>query len=185
MARVIDLKVGKSPASGSTRYRQFDENALDQLEKHYKKIARSIKRDRGGSNKTDVMVLRELLQMTWELIPIAKESYKQFRSDRGIYALNGLVNQVREVMTDLRQLRTGDKQLRHIIQRILLPNLTLLLQHFTTDCFALRKAVRQISDRKQRRLIDRAVQDMMQRQASLFDEVSNKLQAALAEYLVS
>lgn len=174
------LVFNKTPTSG---HRRFDEAALAKLERRYQRLAKDIRRN-NGTNKADIKALEELLLMTWELIPIAKETYKQFRSDRGIYALNGLVNQVREILNDLRQLRTGRKQHSHIVNKILVPNLTLLMQHYMADSFELRKLINQ-TDKKQQTKLNKALNDMMQGHGSMFDEISNKIQTNLAEYLVS
>jgi hypothetical protein len=178
------LVFGKTPATPTGSFRKFDEVALAKLDKRYRKLAKNIRNNRGSSNNADIKALQELYLLTWELIPLAKENYKQYRSDRGIYALNGLVNQIREIQNDLRQLRTGKKQHAHIINKILLPNLTLLLQHYMTDCFELRKLVSRV-ERKQRDRLNTALNNMMQSHGLLFDELSGKIQSTLAEYLVS
>jgi len=163
--------------------RDYNEQAAEALEKQYKKLARQLKKSKEG-NRADIATLKAFLELTMELIPVAKESYRQYRSDRGIYALNGLVNQAREIMNDLRQLRTGKKQHQHIVNKIILPNLAILMQHFMADCTELKKEIAGL-DRKTRNRLTEKINGMMTAQGLLFQEVSGKTQTALAEFLIA
>lgn len=179
MKAALQLPTAKRPLQ-----REFNQQAVEKLEKRYRKLAKELRRTKGSSNVADIHTLKEFLSLTMELIPIAKESYVQWRSDRSIYALNGLVNQAREIMNDLRQLRTGKKQHAHIINKIMLPNLTDLLQQYMHDMFELRNQIRKLPRRERDRLTN-TINSMMAKQGGLFEEMSKKVQQALAEYLVS
>jgi hypothetical protein len=153
------------------------------LERRFNRLARKLKRARGNSNVADLQTLRALLTLTIELIPMARATYRQYRSERAIYAMNGLVNQARELMNDIRQLRTGKKQHQHIVNKILLPNLQAILQQYLNDCTEFKKGLSQLR-RQDRSRVEKAINAMMQAHARVFNEISQRTQTNLADYLI-
>jgi len=174
-----------SPRSVSTRSSKNRNTTLDdaKLEIKYRKLARQIRKARGNSNMADIRTLRAFLTLTMELIPDARATYKEYRSDRSIYALNGLVNQARELMNDIRQLRTGKKQHTHIVNRIVMPNLQILLQNYLNECTDMKNRFGRLKS-KERQLAQDAIDAMMRGHAIFFNEIGQKIQTQLAEYMI-
>jgi hypothetical protein len=172
-----------SPRSVATRKQPTKTINDIKLELRFRKLAKQLKRARGNSNIADIRTLREFLSLTMELIPLAKATYNEYRSDRSIYALNGLVNQARELMNDIRQLRTGKKQHTYIINRIIMPNLQLLLQNYLNDSTELKNKLSKLNS-KDRRNIQDTVDATMRAHAIFFNEIGQKIQTVLAEYMI-
>jgi hypothetical protein len=165
----------------------------EDLEHHVSKFDRALTRHRKyfrkhniriSDAKANIVVLESLLKMTLGLIGIAEQQFHKYKNERSAYCINALSNQVREIMNDLRQLRTGDKQHKEIINRIIIPNLSVLMQQYMANCTDLKKHINQL-DRKQRQPMLDALTATMQQQGNLFNEASTKMQQQLAEYLVA
>lgn len=81
--------------------------------KHAKGIMHMLEMNDNDGGLT--LLQKKLLQTTISLVPYAESIIRNTKSQRGIYQYTALVNQVREIMTDIR----SNEDRRHVAQTLL------------------------------------------------------------------
>lgn len=67
------------------------------------------------------LVYRRLLQMTVDLIPLAEQAVIDSRGQKGVYQVNALTSQVREIIADIQAVQDRGMLGRQIVERVLKP----------------------------------------------------------------
>lgn len=103
------------------------------------------------SKDDDNMIIssqRALLKMLVDLIPIAEDNYREYRSERSAYALNALVSQSRELMQDIVSSQDRSRVADIIIYNILQPAILTLGQFVIENNHQTKKHMSEVVDVK-------------------------------------
>jgi hypothetical protein len=161
-----------------------DENA-SLFKKRLKKI-RKVKKTNNYDEKFNAAVLKSLLDMVLDLVPIAEQNYRRFRSDRPAYALNTYVNQGREIINDLRAIEDFQDRADKIKQIVRL-HFTKMLENLVDELHRLRSNLLQslhVDDPTTQKAVAEALQSMLKSHSSFSNESLKAIGDKLDAYLV-
>ena len=113
--------------------------------------------------------------MSTRLLPVAEEIYQTYKNERGMYALNALVNQIRELSSDLRMLSSNDKTVEYVLESVFLPSLQLVLQHFVSDFSELKQNISDSLPPKKAKNIKLQMNRMIKAQGQLLDDIKKSV----------
>lgn len=149
-----------SVAEGS----DVDENSA-RFEKEFNKLRKKVSVDKGNSYSSDSAnqdMLRIMLAMVLELIPVAEAAARKTLKEGNFYALNALVNQAREISNDLRLSKPLEDTAFFIKDRIMEPVFKQLASHMINEMMSIKNEVDTTDvSTKQARLIKKRVDKSM------------------------
>jgi hypothetical protein len=135
------INAGEKPLSAKDLAKQEKiEKELVRIQKRYKRLANSLK-EVDTDVQANIKVLKYCFTMSHRLLPVAEEIFVRYKNERAVYAINGLVSQIRELAADLRMLSSNDKTVEYILNAVFLPSLQMVMQHITSDFAELREAI--------------------------------------------
>lgn len=124
------------------------------------------------------LIKKRLLQTTVRLVPYAENIVQSSQSQKGIYQFTSLVNQIRELMTDIQ----ADQDRRYIaqslLQEILQPAFMEMAQTIITDHHAFRKSSEDMLNPKYTQKYSEALQalakDFAKKMMDVYKDVERK-----------
>lgn len=129
------------------------------------------------------LIKKRLLQTTVRLIPYAENIVQSSQSQKGIYQFTSLVNQIRELMTDIQ----ADQDRRYIAQslvrEVLQPAFMEMAQTIITDHHAFRKASEDMLDPKYTQKFSADLQKLAKDFAGKMMEVYKDVERKTYEHL--
>lgn len=129
------------------------------------------------------LIKKRLLQTTVRLVPYAENIVATSQSQKGIYQFTALVNQVRELMTDIQ----ADQDRRYIaqslIREVLQPAFMDMAQTIITDHHAFRKASEDMLDPRYTQRFSEALQHLAKDFAKKMMEVYKDVEVKTYEHL--
>lgn len=155
------------------------------FESEMKKHRRRLKRNKVSLTETqgNLAVLKSLLKMTLDMMPIAEKQFKKYQNERAVYPIVALTNQIREIMTDVRQLDNNDRLAQHLMVSILRPSLKLIISHIVQDFNTLKEELTETMPPKRALRVKQRLNDMMRSHGTLLDELTQSVEQQLDEYL--
>lgn len=124
---VVDPTVGKRRRRRVNSQIEEAEKAISFFNSKSKHIVKLI--DAKDNDSTASETQRSLLSMMVQLIPIAEQNYKTYRTERAAYALNSLVSQVRELLSDLQSTNDRSVVIENILYNVIEPTLRQYAQY--------------------------------------------------------
>jgi hypothetical protein len=94
------------------------------------------------SKNTDTAVTRfqkSALATLIELIPIAESKYRKYGNERAAYAMNSLISQSRELITDIKAEQNSRDLALRITSEILRPAFVMIMQNMVDNMYHLKK----------------------------------------------
>lgn len=160
------------------------EKSLSTFKKEYKQLKKLVgsKNKDFQSDKASMAMLRSMLTMILSCIPVAESIYKQYRNERSAYALSALVSQARELNNDIRNVHNLQDQLDRIMDLIIKPSLTLIVQNLVDE---LNTSGRSIMKKVKNKTIVKKMLKKSANNVSLYvQEHANSIGAQLQDYMV-
>lgn len=161
--------------------RQKVEDEIVRISKRYRKLSKSM-RESESDVQTNLRVLKYCFNMSTRLLPIAEEIYVTYKNERGMYALNALVNQTREIANDIRMLSSNDKTIEYVLQAVFLPTLKLVLQHITGDFSDLKRELSDALPEKKAKSFKLKMNKMLKAQGQLLNDVSKSVEEKVTRH---
>jgi len=161
--------------------RQKVEEEIIRISKRYRKLSKSM-RESDSDVQTNIRVLKYCFNMSTRLLPIAEEIYVTYKNERGMYALNALVNQTREIASDIRMLSSNDKTIEYVLQAVFLPSLKLVLQHITNDFSDLKRELGDILPPKKAKAFKLKMNKMLKGQGQLLNDMSKSVEEKVTKH---
>lgn len=124
---------------------------------------------------------RQLLLMLIELIPIAEDKYREFGNERAAYALNSLVSQIRELISDIRSEEDSSQLVQKILNNILHPTFLLLGQNLVDNMYHLRKQIEIYVKPEDMKIVNTRVNESAKNMASYLEEQYKHLMEKIPE----
>ena len=129
------------------------------------------------------LIKKRLLQTTVRLIPYAENIVQSSQSQKGIYQFTSLVNQIRELMTDIQ----ADQDRRYIAQslvrEVLQPAFMEMAQTIITDHHAFRKSSEDMLDPKYTQRFSSELQELAKNFAKKMMDVYKDVERKTYEHL--
>lgn len=150
---------------------------------------RRLRRDIGASNehfnpdKSSARMLRALLVMTLDMIPLAEEGFRKTRKESAAYALNALMNQARELQTELRMSKDYEGQAIFIRDNILSPIFKSFTQNMLNEHQHLKNTIDTNLRDKESKKIKAAVDDVTRALGKFLSEMITKSFTDVDNYL--
>ncbi len=169
----------------------FDEIDQDKLrdENRFARQFRRLRKKAGADNdhfNADVinrLMLRAMLSMVLDVIPIAEKAYRSSSKENAAYALNSLLNQARELAMDLRLSKDTVGQAEFISSKILKPVFVSFTQVLIAELFTLKATIDTEVAPKPAKAVKRQVDAFARAlgtfQTSMMDKVSTDIEAFL------
>lgn len=193
--------VNKKKSKNKTKSKSKDDNKKDKkLEKAQKKldeVVSSFQKDYGKlkkmigveakdfqSDKANMAMLRSLLTMVIELIPLAEKNYRNYPSERGAYAIVALVNLARETANDIRNAQDLAQQVEYILSEIINPGLKQIVNQVINETYYIKKEMKLLSiSNMNKKAIIKLINQLIKNQGSFIVETSKAIENRLKEYL--
>lgn len=91
------------------------------------------------NDKSTLAMLRAMLSMSTELVPVAEAAYRDKPNNFNMSALANLCNQIRELQNDIRNLQDLEQQIEHINREIIQPGVRQMADFLISETFKLKK----------------------------------------------
>lgn len=91
------------------------------------------------NDKSSIAMMRAMLAMTVDLIPVAEKAYRDKPNNFNASALANLTNQARELQNDIRNLQNLEQQIEHINREIMQPGVRQMANFMISETFKLKK----------------------------------------------
>ena len=151
------------------------EQELIKINNRYKRLAKSIKTAKSDS-QTNTRILKYCLQMSVRLLPIAEETFLKFKNERAIYGLKALVDQNRELMSDIRQMSNNDATIDFILNQVVLPSLQMVLAHQVAAMAELKTEILNICPPKKAKVMKIRINNMLKDQGKLLTDTGKSVE---------
>lgn len=158
----------------------------ERFAKEFRRLRKQVGADNDHFNPEQVNteMLRALLAMVVSLIPVAEANYRSSRKESAAYALNALINQAREVSTDLRMAKDYEGQALFIRDNILSPIFRAFTQNLLNEHQHLKNTIdTSISRDKEARKIKAELDDVTRSLGKFLSETITKSFADIDNYL--
>lgn len=131
------------------------------------------------------MLLRSMLAMTLDIIPIAEKAFRQTTKENAAYAVNALINQAREIATDLKMMGDVENQAKFIRESIIIPMFTAQAQNMLHEMLSLKSVIDTELDKspKTAKIVKRRVDDTLRTIANFMTQSSDKMTSDIESYL--
>lgn len=119
----------------------------DDVKAVFAKQFERLRMDIDSSNKTfnasstTRAMTRAMLAMVIDVIPLAEKAYRQTQKENQAYALNALVNQARELSTDLKMMQDVEGQAEFIRNQLIDPLMMSLTQQIMASMLSLKNSI--------------------------------------------
>ena len=161
--------------------RQKIEEEIVKINNRYRKLAKSLK-EADSDTQANIRVLKYCFAMSHRLLPIAEEIYIKYKNERGVYAIAGLVEQIRELSNDLRMLSSNDKTVEYVLNVVFLPALQLVMQHIISDFAELKTTLTDSLPEKKAKPIKLKLSKMTKAYGQLLDDVKKSVSEKVTEH---
>lgn len=158
----------------------------ERFAKEFRRLRKQVGADNEHFNPEQVNneMLRALLAMVVSLIPVAEANYRSSRKESAAYALNALINQAREVSTDLRMAKDYEGQASFIRDNILSPIFRAFTQNLLNEHQHLKNTIdTAISREKEARKIKAELDDVTRSLGKFLSETITKSFVDIDNYL--
>lgn len=91
------------------------------------------------NDKSSVAMMRAMLAMSVDLMPVAEKAYRDKPNNFNMSALANLSNQIRELQNDIRNLQDLEQQIEHINREIMQPGVRQMANFLINETFKLKK----------------------------------------------
>lgn len=158
----------------------------ERFAKEFRRLRKQVGADNEHFNPEQVNteMLRALLAMVVSLVPVAEANYRASRKESAAYALNALINQAREVSTDLRMAKDYEGQAIFIRDNILTPIFRSFTQNLLNEHQHLKNTIdTAISREKEARKIKEELDNVTRSLGKFLSEIITKSFADIDNYL--
>jgi hypothetical protein len=129
------------------------------------------------------LLQKKLLQTTVSLVPYAEKMVRNTESQRGIYQYTALVNQVREIITDIKANEDRRYIAQALIESVIRPAFMEIAQHIITDHHEFRKTTERFVKPEHTQTVSAALQalakELAQKMMLVYKDVEAKTQDQL------
>lgn len=130
------------------------------------------------------MLLRSMLAMTLDIIPIAERAFRQTTKENAAYAVNALINQAREIATDLKMMGDVENQAKFIKESIIQPMFTAQAQNMLHEMLQLKSVIdTEVTNPKTAKAVKRRVDDTLRTIAAFMTQSTEKISSDISSYL--
>jgi hypothetical protein len=157
------------------------EEELIRINKRYKKLTASLK-DVDNDLQANIKVLKYCFTMSHRLLPIAEEIFIRYKNERAVYAIAGLVSQIREIANDLRMLSSNDKTVEYLLESVFLPTLQLVMQHMVNDFSEIKGLVSDALPPKKAKEIKLKLSKQTKAHGQLLDDIKKSVTEKVSEH---
>ena len=160
--------------------------ASDRFAKEFKKLRKKAgaTNDHFNAENLNIEMLRAMLVMMLDIIPLAEQVFRKSKKESSAYALNALVNQARELSVDLRMAKDVEGQSLFIKDSILNPIFKSFAQHLLHETIYLKNDVdTHVSSSKESRRIKESVDKLTRSLGTFLTESVTKIHTNIDDYL--
>lgn len=125
---------------------------VDRFAKEFRKMRKKVgaSNDHFNAENVNQQMLRSMLAMVLDIIPLAERAYRKTRKENAAYALNALLEQAKNLSTDLRMAKDVEQQAEFIKGRVLNPVLMAFANMLVQETLAIKSSVdTHVSNRKE------------------------------------
>jgi hypothetical protein len=162
------------------------ESATNAIAAEYKSLIAEL--EDGGEDlqidKVRIAMLRRFLATVMGCVPKAEAVYNQTKSERAAYAMSTLINQAQQLASDIANAQDLGQQVEFIMNSIVQPALTNMLQNMINEVFQLRAAALAVTPSGERDAMGQRFELMLRSQASYMKEVGVMVNDKLNTYMV-
>lgn len=140
------------------------------------------------NNEDDSAILksqRSLLNMLVDLIPIAENTYREFRTERAAYAMNAFISQMRELMQDIVSSQDRALAADTIIHNIIKPSMISFAQFILDNNYQLNKELSEIVPVERAKdvstIVNKSSRNIGVYMETLMKDFSDRIKAELSE----
>ena len=139
------------------------ESIISVFEVKLKKNRKRLKKSNQdlGDSAGNLAVLKSLLEMMVGILPMAERVYVKYKNERAAYAIVALVTQVREISADIQRYSNVNKNGEVILEKIIMPTMQLILQHYLNSCAMLIKDLetsKKLTPNNARKLVNKSIE---------------------------
>lgn len=162
------------------------QNNKDRFQKEFKKLRKrtGAANEHFNAEAVNRMMLRAMLTMVLDVIPIAEEAYRKTKKENAAYALNALLNQARELSLDLKLAKDTTGQVEFIERHVLTPVFTSFAQLLIQEMYALKATIDTEVPAKAGKRVKSKVDDMVrslgQFQSGMIEKISSDIHGYLS-----
>lgn len=139
-------------------------------------------------NDTDgglTLLKKKMLQTTVSLVPFAESMIRDTKSQRGIYQYTALVNQVRELIQDIKSDEDRKYLAQGLIESVIRPAFMEIAQRIITDHHEFRKTTERMLDPKFTQRFSEELQGLAKQLAKAMMEVYKEVESKTQDHLKS
>jgi hypothetical protein len=158
----------------------------DRFAKEFKKLRKKVGagNDHFNAENANTEMLRAMLTMMLDIIPLAEQTFRKSKKESSAYALNALVNQARELSTDLRMSKDVEGQALFIKDLIITPIFKVFAQQLISETLNVKNTVdTHVSNPKRARKVKEDVDKMARNLGKFLTESVTKMYADVDNYL--
>lgn len=174
----------------------FGEDGEDLSDRKVKKVFerqfKQLRRDLDASNTTmnashsSRLMTRAMLAMVVDLIPVAEQAYRESKKEQSAYALNALVNQARELATDLKMMQDVEGQAEFIRDKLITPIFMSMTQQILASMMSLKNTIdTELGNKapKTSRRVKTEIDNNLRALGSFLEESNKKMGSDIERYL--
>lgn len=155
------------------------EKNIQLFKKELKKIKLSNNNDL-TSAESILDLHKAMLKLVVDMISIGESQYRQWKGERAAYALNSLINQARELASDIRSMQEVNSQTEKIAENIILPSMTMLVQNNTNMVLNMKKQIlSHITKKDVKAVVSKIIDNLIRSQASYINELMKSMQSRI------
>lgn len=137
------------------------------------------------SDNAIILTQRHLLRTLIDIIPLAEKQVRASDSVRGVYALNTLISQTRELITDIQATRDQQYLARNIVDNIIRPSFMDIAQFMINANYQLKKSIDDKLKPSYKRdvsvTIDGNAKDIAEYMQTVFTLLANRIEKEFTE----
>lgn len=141
--------------------------------------------EKNENDNAIILANRAMLQSVLDLIPLAEQDYRERRTDRSVYALNALLSQARELISDIQAANDKTIVIDRIIFDILQPQIINLANQLINSNYELKRRLKEHVAKGSTKEVTVILDDMSKSLGaysnSLFNQLKERISAALSE----
>jgi hypothetical protein len=150
------------------------QNVKSIFAKRKKKIALYLNND--DLDRATILITKQLIKTLMDLIPIAEKKYRRYGNERSAYALNSLVSQVRELMTDMEAYKDRKALVTRLLNDIIRPNFMTMAQQLMTASVRMNQQISSYVDTKNHAKVTESVNNMIKEVARYMDGIYKEIE---------
>lgn len=121
---------------------------VDEEVSRFQKEMKSVRKIVSNKNEDDLntevinkMMLRSMLAMTLDVIPLAEKAFRSTSKENAAYALIALIKEAKEISTELNMIGNVENQSAFIKSSIITPLFNAMAQHFLQDMLSMKSTI--------------------------------------------